>query len=177
MKGFTEALAVVLQHEGGFSDHPADRGGATNQGVTQAVYDAFRKHRGLPPRTVRLITSDEVATIYREGYWVPGRCELLPWPASLNHFDAAVNLGVRQAAVLLQRAVGAKEDGILGPRTLEAVDDTKLGRLLSRMWLVRLEFYDRLVQMRTSQQVFLAGWKNRVAGLMERSIEELQSLR
>jgi hypothetical protein len=55
-----ESLAKVLVHEGGDVNHPADPGGPTNQGVTQRVYDAYRKGRGLPVRSVKHIAAEEV---------------------------------------------------------------------------------------------------------------------
>jgi lysozyme family protein len=57
MSEFERALQRVLAHEGGFSNHPKDPGGATMKGVTQATYDAWRKSEGLPPQSVKLISS------------------------------------------------------------------------------------------------------------------------
>lgn len=173
MKGFPEALAAVLASEGGFVDHPADRGGPTNMGVTQGVFDAHRRSRGLPSRSVRDISTAEVAEIYMARYWTPAKCGALPWPASLCHFDAAVNSGVRQAAVLLQRAVGVAEDGVIGPQTLAAVQRAGRARLLARMWVGRLDLYRRIVAGNPTQLVFLRGWENRVADLIERCVGEL----
>ena len=55
---FAVCLAFVLQAEGGFVDNPADPGGATMHGVTQAVYDAYRAKLGLDPRSVALIADN-----------------------------------------------------------------------------------------------------------------------
>ena len=52
---FAASLPFILRWEGGFVDHPADRGGATNKGVTQRVYDAWRARQGQAPQSVRLI--------------------------------------------------------------------------------------------------------------------------
>ena len=69
---FDEALKRVLVHEGGYVDHPADPGGATMKGVTQRVYDAFRRRQGVVSRPVALIESVELKAIYRRQYWT--RC-------------------------------------------------------------------------------------------------------
>ena len=66
---FPEALTLVLRHEGGYVNHPDDPGGATNKGVTQGTYNAFRRSRGLPTRSVRELTGDELKTVYRQNYW------------------------------------------------------------------------------------------------------------
>lgn len=50
---YRRALDLVLKHEGGYVDQPRDPGGATNRGNTQAVYDAFRRTAGQPPKPVR----------------------------------------------------------------------------------------------------------------------------
>lgn len=95
---FEDALAFVLRWEGGYVDHPADPGGATNLGVTQATYDAHRSRAGLPARSVEFISRAEVETIYREAYWLRAGCDTISPPAlALCVFDAAVNSGVGAA--------------------------------------------------------------------------------
>lgn len=69
MSIWPQALALILALEGGYSNHPDDPGGATNYGITQAVYDAWRQGQGLEPQPVARITREEVANIYRERYW------------------------------------------------------------------------------------------------------------
>ena len=61
---FDTALAFALRWEGGYVNHPADPGGATNKGVTQRAYDAWRVRRGQTKRDVRAITGAEVHAIY-----------------------------------------------------------------------------------------------------------------
>lgn len=52
---YQASLKIVLVHEGGYVNHPKDPGGATNKGVTQRVYDGYRKRNGLPARSVKFI--------------------------------------------------------------------------------------------------------------------------
>lgn len=118
---FSEALAYILMEEGGFVDDPRDRGGATNKGVTQAVYDAWRRESGEPQQSVRLINVSEVKAIYRRNYWAPVRGDDLPRGLDYAVFDFAINSGPSRAARFLQVAVGAVADGIIGPRTIEAI--------------------------------------------------------
>jgi hypothetical protein len=59
--------------------------------------------------------------IYLHDYWLAGRCDRMPWPVSLAHFDACVNTGVTQAAKFLQRTVSTRDDGLIGPLTLGAL--------------------------------------------------------
>ena len=94
---FDRALPVVLRFEGGWSNNAADPGGATMKGVTQKVYDAYRRRRNLAPRPVKQIGNDEVAIIYREMYWSVVGCEDLPGGYDLVNFDAGVNSGPARA--------------------------------------------------------------------------------
>ncbi len=117
---FAPALARVLVHEGGYSNHPADPGGPTMRGITQRVYDAFRRASGAPLRPVRGIAEEELRTIYRRQYWEAVRADDLPPGLDYCVFDAAVNSGPAQAAKWLQRALGVNADGQVGALTLDA---------------------------------------------------------
>lgn len=159
---FTKALSLTLGLEGGFVDDPADRGGATNHGITQATYDNYRASLGISLQPVTNITDDEVERIYHDNYWMPGKCDALPEPIDAVHFDSCVNLGVSRAARLLQSAVGVAADGVIGPQTLAAVAAGDPGELASALCDKRAEFYQQIVQARPDQSRFLKGWLNRV---------------
>ncbi len=117
---FGAALARVLRHEGGYSNHPADPGGPTNKGVIQRVYDAYRKGRGVSPRSVKLLEPGELQEIYRRQYWDAVRGDDLPPGLDYCVFDAGVNSGPAQAAKWLQRALGVPDDGQIGAVTIAA---------------------------------------------------------
>jgi lysozyme family protein len=163
------ALEFVMKVEGGYTNDPVDRGGATNKGILQRVYDIYRKAEGLRPADVRDILNVEVEEIYRDAYWQEGDCGRLPWPVNLVHFDACVNTGVTQAARFLQRSVGAEPDGRIGPKTLEALrvalEKHAPVALAERLLRRREPFYKRLAVVDPSQERFLQGWLNRVEKL------------
>ena len=166
---FERALAFVLKVEGGYTNDPVDRGGATNKGILQRVYDIYRKAEGLRSADVRHILNIEVEEIYRDAYWLEGDCDRMPWPVSLVHFDACVNTGVTQAARFLQRSVGAEPDGRIGPKTLEALRallerETPLA-VAERLVRRRGPFYRSLAEVDPTQNRFLQGWLNRVEKL------------
>lgn len=163
MSGFAQALPVILKHEGGYVTDPVDRGGATNFGVTQATYDAWRASVREKVRPVKEITTDEVEAIYHARYWLEAKCDALPWPASLAHFDAAVNHGVGRAAHLLQEALGVPVDGKIGPQTLAAAAKLAPAELVTRMLWERVEFYQLI--SKGEQVKFLRGWLARVLEL------------
>jgi lysozyme family protein len=158
-------MVFVLRWEGGFVDHPADPGGATNKGVTQAVYDAWRRQLGQPERTVRQIETAEVDAIYERNYWTAARCPQLPEPLDLVQFDTAVNMGEGRAVRFMQQAVGVNADGSFGPATAAAAARADLGATLVRYCEVREGFYRAIVDRKPSQSVFLKGWMNRLNSL------------
>ena len=167
-EAFDRALRFVLAREGGYANHPADRGGATNMGITTRVYDAFRTARTLPTRSVRDIEFAEVAAIYEQQYWNEAKCNELPWPIALAHFDASVNHGPRKACQLLQRALGVTDDGVLGVvsmTTLCAQFTADSAALATRMLTARAVFYGAIVARDATQEVFLRGWMLRLEHL------------
>lgn len=118
---FKPALAAVLVHEGGYSNHPSDPGGPTMKGVIKRVYDDYRRSRGESVRDVRQITEAELQEIYRRRYWDLIQGDKLPAGLDYVVFDGAVNSGPAQATKWLQRALGIPADGVLGPSTLAAI--------------------------------------------------------
>lgn len=169
MKGNLEqSLRLVLAHEGGFSNHPQDPGGATNRGVTQRVYDAYRKRKGLGTQSVRGIAADEVAAIYKRQYWDAVRGDDLPAGLDYAVFDYAVNSGPKRAIQDLQRALGVKPDGIIGQITLSAIGDVfgAIDGLCDR----RLAFLRSLKHYKT----FGRGWERRVAEVAEAAVAMAQ---
>ena len=162
---FREALPFVLRWEGGYVHHPDDPGGATNQGVTQRVYDAWRAGESLGKRSVRLVEHDEVRAIYETGYWLPPRCDALRSRLDLVQFDTAVNMGVGRAVRFLQASVGCPVDGQFGPVTQSAAAECELDSTISAYCGAREGYYRTLVERRPNLGVFLKGWLNRLQAL------------
>lgn len=167
MNSFDKALIFALRWEGGYSNHPADKGGATNRGITWETYNAYRRSKGLPVRSVRFLEQRELEEIYRQRYWEAARCDLLPEKLAIAHFDWAVNAGVGRANKSLQQIVGAASDGIIGPKTQSAVHAAI--KIHTEAVLVDAYCDNREGCYRRwgkgSQAVFLKGWLNRLAAL------------
>lgn len=166
---FDECISLIMSPkiEGGFSNHKADRGGATNFGVTQAAYNAWRLKMHLPQQSVKLATPAECKSLYLSEYWIPSKAEKLPEPVDLIMFDMAINSGAGNAAKALQRALGVKPDGAIGPATLAAVASADPIMLARRFLDRREDFYEEIVDRDPSQAVFLNGWKNRLNHLRD----------
>ncbi len=116
---FATAVAFVLEREGGLVDDPGDAGGVTNYGIS------LRFLKGVvpfaAPADIRDMTAASATQLYREYFWEPCECPVLPVGLDLAVFDCAVNQGPRTARKLLQRALKVADDGYFGPVTLGAV--------------------------------------------------------
>lgn len=163
-EAFSEALLFTLQWEGGFVNHPHDPGGATNRGITQATYNAFRKAQRLALRTVAKLTNQELEEIYRSRYWRPSGADRVPFEVAIALFDFAVNSGVSRAVRYLQREVGAAQDGKFGSNTEAAVFQVfqKRGMSVVRSYIDAREQFLR--GLRTFRH-FGRGWMNRINAL------------
>lgn len=160
-------LPFTLKREGGFVNDPADSGGATNRGVTQDIYDRYRKSIGQPKVGVNGITMQEVSDIYFNLFWKAYHCYEFPYPFSGALFDFSVTSGAN-AIKVAQRLVGFNDDdvdGIMGLKTIGAVqaltrtpDDTLK---LTAEYLNRREDFYRNIGINHNAK-FLQGWLNRV---------------
>lgn len=156
-ENFGLAFHALLKHEGGFVNHPKDPGGMTNLGVTKRAWEDYVGHP-VDEAQMRALTPETVETFYRERYWDVVGGDSLPGGVDYCVFDCAVNSGPRQAVRLLQRAARIKDDGILGPNTLDAVRGMDPRLLISRYTAARLDFLQKLPTFTT----FGKGWVRRV---------------
>ena len=159
-ENFDSALEHVLVHEGGWANHPKDPGGATMKGVTLAT---FRRHFGqkMTKKDLRNISDKQLKKIYKAGYWSKCKCDELPAGVDYAVFDAAVNSGPGRSAKWLQGAVGAKQDGGIGPKTLERVKQHNPIQVSDDMCDRRLAFLQSL----STWSTFGGGWGRRVEGV------------
>jgi len=166
---FKQAIEHVLVHEGGWANHPRDPGGATMKGVTLAT---FRRHYGRTKSKTELrnITDDQLEKIYKEGYWDKCSCDKLPKGIDYAVFDAAVNSGPSRSAKWLQYAVGAKQDGGIGPKTLSKVKKYKPVQITNDMCDRRLSFMRSL----STWSTFGVGWARRVESVRSNAISMSQ---
>ena len=161
---FEACLAEVLRHEGGYVDHPADPGGATNMGITRKTLARWRSVSpwwDLPKAAVQGLARAEAAEIYRRGYWDACRAGDLPPGVDLAVFDYAVNSGPDRAIRMLQASLGVVVDGVVGPLTLGAAQRAEAGRTINALCDRRLGFLRALSTFPT----FGRGWTARVAAI------------
>ena len=140
---FDTALEFVLRSEGGYVDNPADSGGATNYGITQNVYNTYRKSHSKPIEDVKNITYIEVSDIYYNEYWIASGCSKLTNKLAVVVFDTAVNMGVSRAQNFLKLSISN----------------------VDKYLALREGKYIEFAQDVPSQKIFLNGWLNRIKNL------------
>lgn len=163
---FDASLEHVLRHEGGWSDHPRDPGGATMRGITLRTFSDWRG-REVSKEALRAISAEEVAAIYRARYWDAVQGDRLPPGVDLAVFDFAVNSGPGRAARTLQAALGVTMDGAIGPVTLAALASRDRAALVRDLCARRRAFLRGL----GTYDTFGRGWERRVSEIEAAALE------
>jgi lysozyme family protein len=169
-----EMIDALIDREGGYVADPADRGGATRYGITEAV----ARQQGYTG-AMNALPRSEAAAIYKQLYWLrPGldRVARIAPRLAAELFDAGVNMGPATAVSFLQRALnalnrGARDypdiavDGGIGARTLGALTAFMAQRgetgetvLIRAVDALRGARYVDLAETRPADETFLYGW-------------------
>lgn len=172
--GITDLITEVLVREGWdkYTNDPDDRGGPTKWGITIGRWSDYIG-REATELDVQLITELQARTFYLLEYVNRPHFDMIE-----NEFlrelvvDCGVNHGVTRAAKWLQRAVGARQDGKVGPRTLEAVNSARVERTYLRIAAYRVKFYGQIVRRDRTQAKFIGGWNNRAADFILAAAKE-----
>ena len=154
---YDKCLETILHHEGGYVNHPKDPGGETNLGVTKRVY---QEHGGT--KDMKDLLVEDVAPIYKKGYWDKMKCDDIPSGLDLCLFDFGVNAGPGRAAKFLQQMIGTTVDGGIGPNTLakleEYIRENGEHEAVNKYQEMRQKYYEQLSTFAT----FGRGWTRRV---------------
>ena len=173
---FQMSLARTLKHEGGYANHPADRGGETWRGVSRVHHpdwpgwavidaqdnpDALMDHADL---------NAYVCSLYKAQYWEKTAAGQAPTVETASRiFDFAVNAGPARSVRFVQIALSAlgddlQADGIAGPLTRQALSEFKDGPLLlTCLEAMQRRYYINRAYRAPDQRVFLKGWLNRLS--------------
>ena len=154
----------ILSWEGGFSITPGDRGGATNKGITIATYHSvFGKERTV--EDLKTITDIEWMHIYKSLFWDKWKADEIKSQSIANLLvDWTWNSGARYGIKLPQKVLGVSIDGVVGSKTIAAINnypDEK--ELFAKLWKEREDFFKRIAV--GAQKKFLTGWLNRLNGI------------
>lgn len=159
----SDALSLVIELEGGdrMVDHSDDPGGRTRFGISEAAHPEVWE-QGPPSR-------EEAESVYVEGYWLACHCPKLPRGVDLMTFDAAVNHGPDFAVRVLQTAIGATVDGVVGPQTIRLATDADPVQTLQEMAARRGVRYGE----QPTFDVFGLGWMRRLSRVYRRAVQDV----
>jgi lysozyme family protein len=165
-ENYSKALEFVLKSEGLWSDNIKDPGGATMKGITLQVYRDWKKNPDITKEQLKNISDQEVHDLYQQLYWNKIYADSLPTGIDYALFDASVNMGVLRSTKLIQEAIGVNADGVMGPKSLSAIQACNPKDLLEKFSAVKEDFYKALKLF----PVFGKGWLNRVAEVKKNAI-------
>lgn len=163
---YDPALELLDEDEGGYVNHPLDKGGPTNRGITLAT---FRRHikANATIEDLKAISPAQIKLIYKRGFWDTVHADELPSGVDYAVFDFSVNSGPMRAIKYLQIALQSLGlykgtiDGLIGPMTLKAVHLADPKRLIDVLCDERLRF----VRSLSNYGTFGKGWERRISGV------------
>lgn len=175
---------LIKKWEGGFVNDPADAGGATNKGVTLDTYRRYCKIKGWRYPTVadlKAISEETVIDVLRVFYWNPCKANDIRNQSVANLIVNSVWGSGTGYIKKIQEVAGVKPDGIVGPKTLAAINGADQRILFTRLWNRRKKFFEDITRnsilayerkigrvateyemMKYTNKRFLRGWLNRL---------------
>jgi lysozyme family protein len=160
----------ILKWEGGYVNDPIDRGGATNKGVTIATWRKVGYDKDgdgdIDVADLRLLTTDDVVNrVLKPHYWDRWRADEIRSQSVANILVDWVWGSGAHGIKIPQCVLGVVQDGIVGPKTLAALNAQDPRAFFGKIKVEREAFFRRIVQNDPSQNRFLKGWLNRLNDL------------
>lgn len=175
MADFEKAFPLLIRHEGGYVNDPDDPGGETYRGITRRMFgkwegwtlvDMARSRPGFPGSLDRDNGLQEmVMEFYRIQFWERMQGDrIIDQEVAFALFDFGVNAGLGTSVSLAQMVIGAKSDGVIGPKSLEALNSFDPDHFLAAFTVAKIARYVSIVKKRPSSQKYFYGWVRRAIG-------------
>lgn len=167
MAKFEIAIPHTLVWEGLYVNHPNDPGGETNRGITDRLdgkIDGLVDLDGDGEGDVDIkgLTEAEAKQVYKRRFWDKMQGDKIESQLIANIlFDGYVNCGAN-GIKMMQRILNQKDDGVIGPKTLQAINGADEILLYNRYKIERIKYYQDLAERKPALKVFLRGWMNRI---------------
>lgn len=160
---FETVVHMVLEHEGGYVNHPSDPGGETKYGISKRAY---------PDVNIAELTKDDAADLYKRDYWDRIKGDDLPVGVACVVMDYAVNSGISRASKALQSVCGiANGDGIIGPASLNAVWVTVKNTTEEDVINAVTEQRQGFIRALSIYDTFGKGWERRIEETRAKAME------
>lgn len=157
----------ILAWEGGYANDPADSGGPTNRGVTIATWRLYGYDKDgdgdIDKDDVKLITEyDAVYVVMKPMFWDRVKADQIEDQSVANIIVDWIWMSGFSKIKSIQKILGVSVDGIVGPKTLRAINSMNGKALFSKIWQARKNFYYSHVAAVPKHKKFLNGWMNRL---------------
>ena len=152
----------------GWSNNPNDAGGATMIGVTLATYKQYCKGKGLPQPSaddLKKIPYQTWLIILKSLYWDKWKADSIDNQSIANMLVDWAWLSGKNGIIIPQRLLGVTQDGIVGPKTIQAINDRDSKTFFDQLYKARLKYIDDIITNRPANKVFKTGWLNRLNDL------------
>ena len=143
-------------------------GGATNKGVTISTYEAYCKKKGYPRPTIerlKNLSKEEWTEIMKTMYWDRWKADEIKSQSLANILVDWVWASGVHGIKIPQELVGVLPDGIVGPKTIAAVNSRNPRELFDQIKLARFDFIEEICRKRPVNNKFKRGWMNRINDL------------
>ena len=163
MAKYDKLIPTVLKFEGGFANHPSDPGGATNSGVTLSTFrSVYGKDKTV--QDLKNMTNEQWEYIFKTRFWDRWKADDIDNQAIANLLVdwlwASGVYGIKYP----QEVLGVKTDGIVGLKTLAAINYyPNKKELFEKLWNRRKKHFEDIVRNRPKSKVFLKGWLRRLS--------------
>ena len=167
MAKFENFAGKLLRLEGGYVNHPLDRGGPTKYGVILSVWQEHGHDKDgdgdIDAGDIMKLGEDDARYIAKKIFWDYFLADFI-LNESVAQFivDWGYNSGRKTVAKIVQRLVKVEVDGLVGPRTLTAINAADQEWLFNQLKIERKVFLNSIIKRRPDQIVFYDGWMNRV---------------
>lgn len=168
MADVTKLAPFILRWEGGFVDDPDDLGGATNRGVTIGTYATYCKKKGYPAPTVerlKNLSDKDWTEILKTLYWDRWKADNIKSQSVANILVDWVWASGVNGIKIPQQLLGVTVDGIVGAKTLAALNARNPKELFEEIKEARVQFIEDICRKRPANNKFKKGWLNRINDL------------
>jgi len=156
----------LLKWEGKFVNDPLDKGGATNMGVTLSTWKKVGcdndRDGDIDIDDIKKLSIPQAMKVCKDHYWDRWMADMINNQSIAECLVEWVWGSGKWGIVIPQRILGVLDDGIVGYKTLQAVNNQNQVKFYNRLVEEKLKFLDDLVKNNPSQKRFIKGWKNRI---------------